>query len=211
MINAIRSRIIYADPGDGIARYAIEKRKAEQKEFEEKIKSRGLIPSTSGPPANIFGQHLPTMADPADEPKSTKLKKQKGVWYVPWYEDKDTISPASIDTIALATLSAALQDLTKPELKWDINTPKGLKSRANFAEYMQRVAVAMWRAKKINENDDLLPSRAISAGVSGREKISGRGLARGAGGRGGEGVGGPPNSANLLGRGRAGRSGRGAR
>lgn len=211
MISAIRNRLIYADPSDGGTKFEAERRRIQQKNFEERVKKQGLIPSGSGPPANIFGQHLPTIPDEFDE--EPKKKKEKGVWYVPWYEDEDRITKESMDTIVLSSMDTALQSLIKSGIVWDIDKPKGKKSRENFTRYMQLVGAAMWQEKKSSEDDCIfgsvissnrLTSRSTRHNIS-REDI--QSMERGGGG--GSSIGGPGNSANVFGRGRRGRRGRG--
>lgn len=193
--------------------YEIERKRAQDKQFQEKAKSHGLIPSTSGPPANIFGQHLPTMDEPEEE--RGKKKKEKGVWYVPWYEDEDEMNSENIDSMALATMDSVLRDISAKGIVWEIDSPKGKKSRANWTEYMQLVGVAMWRVKKSVEDEDPLFSEGkgggvskMSSGASSKHQVP----ERGAGAPDGSTIGGPANSANVLGRGQGrGGKGRGSR
>jgi hypothetical protein len=231
-IQKIRDRLIYADPNETTNQYQLERSRIQQEEWAEGIRSLGLIPTTSGPPARIYGQHLQSgdaeegPGEPEEEKK--KKKKEKGVWYVPWYEDEDDLSPMDLDPLALRSMEEVLQSITTPGLIWDVELPKGKKSRDNFSNFMLLVGISMWREKKHSEDDTLFggfSSKSFSGTEHGVNKPRGSGRPRGRprgsttknkgvsmgvsgtgrGRGGGESIGGPPNSANLLGRGHRGR------
>ncbi len=218
MIAKIRDRLIYLDPADVDTQFQLERRRIQQHEFDQRVRTHGLIPSISGPPPHLYGQHLPTAPDPEDE--DPKKKKEKGVWYVPWYEDEDSINPNALDTLALSSMDEVLQSLSRPNIIWDIQKPKGKKSREHFSVYMQMVGVAMWREKKSTEDDTLfgnhVPTSKAMSGLTNRGRHPPVGsMHTETGGRlrgDGNSIGGPRNSANVLGRGRGrGRGERGLR
>lgn len=175
----------------------------------------GLIPSTSGPPPHLYGQHLPLSEEP--EEKKPEKKKIKGVWYVPWHDEEDELSPLQLETRALAEMDTVLKSLnSSPSIVWDTTKKKGMQSRENFGRYMQLVGVAMWRQAKAVEDDCLFPggssgsatSKAMTGLTQKRTPLTSIGAGRGAARKGS--IGGPSNSANQLGTGpRGGRGGRG--
>lgn len=214
MISRIRDRIIYADPNESINRADVERRRVQMEVLDERIRNERLIPSTSGPPPHLYGQHLPLATEEPEKDDSKKKKREKGVWYVPWYEEEDELSPSDEEASALSTMEEVLNSINSPNLIWDLTKPKGVKSRENFAAFIQLLGVAMWRASKAEEDSGLfgggpLQSKAVSGigipspanksardrGGSSRGGRGGRGRSRGRGGS----IGGPPNSANVLG------------
>lgn len=216
--------MIYADPSQQTTQYEVERRRIQQRGHDEAVRDRGLIPSTSGPPPQIFGQHLPTQPE-EDRAEKKKKKKEKGVWYPPWYDEEDgeggelgeedghedSAYMSRHDLTAITYMDEALRSLSDPTIMWDTETKKGAKSRANFEEYMLAVGVGLWRQCKENEDETFLQGKAARA-VSGRG-ARGRGNGKRAAntGRGGGessngvSIGGPANSANSLGRGRGSR------
>jgi hypothetical protein len=113
------------------------------------------IPSSSGPPTVSYGRHVPTVADDlfANEKPKKKKKRQKGVWYVPWYENIDELSPQQKDKIALDSQEDVLRSLSSPGFIWDPNTKKGKKSREQFTYYMTNLTAAMWKERKMEEDE----------------------------------------------------------
>lgn len=214
MIGRIRDRIIYSDPSQYSNAADVERRRVQEDQFRERVQMEGLIPSTSGPPPRLFGQHLPLAEEP--EEKKPEKKKISGVWYVPWYDEEDELTPLQLETRALSEMDAVLKSLnSSPSIVWDTAKQKGMQSRDNFARYMQLVGVAMWRQAKSVEDDCLFPggssggstSKAMTGLTQKRTPLSSVGAARGRGSARGGSTGGPSNSANQLGTGR--RGGRG--
>lgn len=200
MINRIKDRIIYQDPSGTLTGYEIERRKYQQSERDRYIKANNLIPSTSGPPSHTYGSHLPTMED--DEEEGSKKKKEKGVWYVPWYEDEDKLNESEIDMLALRSMDQVLSSLVDPQFKWDTEDKKGRKSRNNFTSYIQKVGVSSWRQRKSIEDTSIMAG-VTKIAMSGATKIYSKGDGNSSAGS----IGGPPNSANVFGT--SGRGGRG--
>jgi hypothetical protein len=221
MIARIRDRLIYADPSQQTTQYEVERRRMQQQAHDSAVRDKNLIPSISGPPPKIFGQHLPTQPE-EDMNEKKKKKKEKGVWYPPWYDMEEeeggeegeekgggNAYMSRHDLLAVEYMDEALRSLSDPTIMWDTEVKKGAKSRAHFEEYMLAVGVGMWRQCKEGEDDSFSfsskgkVSRAISGkGRGGKRPTSSLSAGGGsASNRDGASLGGPANSANTLGRG----------
>jgi hypothetical protein len=198
MIKAIRDRIIYQDPAEDTTAYARDKSIYLQKRQSQVSEAKGLIPSPAGPPGKTFGSHLPLAPETQEGEKPKKIKKRsKGVWYVPWYEDMDDMSPAMLDNVILQSKPSVLQSLEDPKIVWNPDTDKGQKSRANFTSYMKGYGVALWREEKMNE-DGHAPSLPFSSSCGKPNPKQKKNTPTSGGVKGGS-IGGPAYSANILG------------
>ncbi|MBL4890191.1 MAG: hypothetical protein JKX97_09255 [Candidatus Lindowbacteria bacterium] len=188
MISAIRNRIIHNAPAAQTAEELMRDRYEKRNQWEKQVEEANLIPASSGAPPKIYGQHLETVDE--GEGGDTK-KREKGVWYVPWYDNEDTLDAESIYAIALTSMEEATASLGDPSYVWDVEKKAGVKSRENYSKYMRAVGVGMWQEKKMGEDDILFPTvrhnkRDSKHMVTGGER-GGRG-----GERGGRGVRGRP-------------------
>lgn len=126
--------------------------------WKDKVAAKGLIPGPSGDPRRIFGQHLTTTpldldSDGEEIEPTPPRKRQKGVWYAPWYEEEKKMSKEEKERAALHSYNLVISQLTDPKYVWDVRKKSGRKSRDNFSEYMLTLGVGVWQSRKMAEDE----------------------------------------------------------